>query len=179
MSLGVISPVTIVATFRVAPGREADFEQWAHDITESAAAFPGHMGATWMRSGGRYQVTYRFTDIGRFNNWHTSDVRAAFLDRLQPIATLATDENRTGLETWFELPDDPPRPAPPRWKMVIVTWIGVFPLLALIQWQVAPHVSTLLLPLRAMMFALIIVATMTYLVMPRLTAALKCWLYPA
>lgn len=179
MSTHITSPVTIVATFQVTPGREPDFERWAHDITEAAAGFPGHLGASWMRSHGGYRVTYRFNDQGQFQSWHESSVRAAFLERLKPIASLTADEHRTGLETWFELPDDPPKPVPPRWKMVVVTWLGVSPLLGLVQWQVAPHLSGFALPIRAMAFALLVVTAMTYLVMPRLTAALKPWLYPA
>src|SRR5947208_989199 len=125
-------PVTVVATFRVAPGRDADFELWAHEITVAAAEFPGHLGASWVRSKGRYQVIYRFADPSLFSDWHESDVRAEFLKKLAPLATLVTDDHLTGLETWFELPNDPGRPAPPRWKMVVVTWIGVFPLLGLL-----------------------------------------------
>ncbi|TMG14139.1 MAG: antibiotic biosynthesis monooxygenase [Chloroflexi bacterium] len=172
-------PVTVVATFRVAPGRDADFELWAHEITVAAAEFPGHLGASWVRSKGRYQVIYRFADPSLFSDWHESDVRAEFLKKLAPLATLVTDDHLTGLETWFELPNDPGRPAPPRWKMVVVTWIGVFPLLGLLQWQIAPRLGNIALLPRVMVIALVVVATMTYLVMPRLTILLRRWLYPA
>jgi len=101
------------------------------------------------------------------------------LKKLAPLATLVTDDHLTGLETWFELPNDPGRPAPPRWKMVVVTWIGVFPLLGLLQWQIAPRLGNIALLPRVMVIALVVVATMTYLVMPRLTILLRRWLYPA
>jgi antibiotic biosynthesis monooxygenase (ABM) superfamily enzyme len=171
-------PVTIVATFRVNRGRDQDFERWAHDISAAASAFPGHLGASWMRANGRYQVIYRFADHALFHDWHESIVRAEFLHRLEPIARLATDEHLTGLETWFELPDDRGRPAPARWKMVLVTWVGVFPLLGLVQWQVAPRLSSVALVPRVMASALMVVATMTYVVMPRLTLLFRRWLYP-
>ncbi len=179
MSTTKTDPVTVVATFRVAPGREADFELWAHEITAAASSFPGHLGASWVRSKGRYQVIYRFADHSLFNAWHESAARAEFLKRLAPMATLATDDHMTGLETWFQLPNDPGRPAPPRWKMVVVTWIGVFPLLGLLQWQVTPRLGDIALLPKVMVIALIVVATMTYLVMPRLTILLRGWLYPA
>jgi len=101
------------------------------------------------------------------------------LTRLGPIATLAKDEHLTGLETWFELPERPRRPAPPRWKMAITTWVGVFPLLALLQWLISPRLANLPLIGRVMLLTLIVVGLMTYVVMPRLARILQRWLYPA
>jgi antibiotic biosynthesis monooxygenase (ABM) superfamily enzyme len=172
-------PVTIVATFRVKPGHDADFARWAHDITEASAQFPGHLGASWLGSNGRYQVVYRFSNDMLFHDWHESSTRAGFLEKLAPIGALATDEHLTGLETWFQLPDEPGRPAPPKWKMVAVTWIGVFPVLGLLQWLVAPYLGSVPLLLRVMAFSLLVVTTATYLVMPRLTMLFKAWLYPS
>lgn len=172
-------PVTIAVTFDVKPGHEAEFERWAHDITIASAKYPGQLGASWIRHGGSYHVVYRFTDHARFHDWHGSPERASFLDRLRPIATLVTDEHLSGLETWFELPDQPGRPAPPRWKMVIATWIGVFPLLAVLQWAIGPQLVDWPLIVRVMLLTFIVVALMTYLVMPRLAQLLRRWLYPA
>ena len=62
--------------------------------------------------------------------------------------------------------------------MVVATWIGVFPLLLLLQWLVAPLVTNVPLLIRVMVFALIVVTTATYVVMPRLTMLLRGWLYP-
>src|SRR5207253_6332046 len=170
--------VTIVATFHVKPGRDADFEHWAHDITAAAAQFPGHMGASWLGSKGSYQVVYRFENDALFHDWHDSTARAEFLRRLEPIGALATDRHLSGLETWFELPDHPGRPAPPRWKMVVATWIGVFPILALLQWLFGARLAPLPLIARVMLLTLVVVLVMTYLVMPRITLAMKDWLYP-
>lgn len=124
-------------------------------------------------------MIYRFADHALFQSWHDSAERAGFLERLQPIATLVTDEHVSGLETWFELPGQPGKPAPPRWKMPIATWIGVFPLLGLLHWQVAPRLPSVPLILRVMLFTLVVVSLMTYLVMPRLTLLLRSWLYPS
>src|SRR5260370_16913643 len=103
----IADPITIVATFHVVAGRDADFERWAHDVTAAAASFPGHLGASWMRSKGRYQVVYRFATHSQFHNCHESTTRPAFLAKLTPIAKLVTDHHLTGLETWFELPAEP------------------------------------------------------------------------
>lgn len=177
-SESVADPVTVAVGFQVKPGRRLDFERWAHDITEVATGFPGNQGASWVRTGGGYQLVYRFASHDLFHNWHESPERAAFLKNLPPIATLVADDHLTGLETWFELPDQLARPVPRRWKMVVATWIGVFPLLALLQWLVAPRLVALPLVVRVMLFALVAVSLMTYVVMPRLTLLLRHWLYP-
>ncbi len=173
------NPVTVAVGFQVKPGRLLDFERWAHDITEVASGFPGNQGASWVRTGGDYHLVYRFATHSLFHAWHESPERAEFLEKLRPIATLVADDHLTGLETWFELPDGLGRAAPRRWKMVVATWIGVFPLLTLLQWLVAPHLVALPLVVRVMVFALVAVSLMTYVVMPRLTLLLKRWLYPA
>ena len=36
---------------------------------------------------------------------------------------------RSGLDTWFTLPDMPaPVKPPPKWKMALVTWLALFPM---------------------------------------------------
>jgi len=167
----------VAVTFKVMPGQNPAFERWAHDITVASRQYPGHLGASWLRSGGTYHVVYRFAAPALFNSWHESADRARFLERLRPIARLVTDENLTGMEAWFELPEQPGAPAPPRWKMVITTWIGVFPLLALLQWLLGPQIVSLPLIVRVMVLSLIVVGLMTYVVMPRLARLLKRWLY--
>ena len=169
--------ITVAVTFRVMPGQNAAFERWAHEITMASRQYPGHLGASWLRSGGTYHVVYRFATPALFNAWHESADRARFLERLHPIARLVTDENLTGMESWFELPEETGMPAPPRWKMVIATWIGVFPLLALLQWLAAPELTSLPLVIRVMLITLVVVTVMTYVVMPRLARLLKRWLY--
>src|SRR5256885_11199125 len=120
MPLAVADSVTVVATFQVTPGHDADFERWAHDITGAAAKYPGHLGASWMRSRGGYQVVYRFSDHALFHDWHESSTRAELLKRLAPIAQLVTREHPTGIETSFGLPKQPGRPGPARWDVVIL-----------------------------------------------------------
>ena len=55
--------------------------------------------------------------------------------------------------------------------------MGIKALPCLLQWQVAPHISNVALPIRFMVFVFVVVTLMTYLVMRRLTVLLRCWLY--
>jgi antibiotic biosynthesis monooxygenase (ABM) superfamily enzyme len=59
--------------------------------------------------------------------WIESDIRQEWIERLQPlIEKPEAIQTLTGLETWFTLPDKPMKAPPPRYKMAVVTWLGVF-----------------------------------------------------
>jgi antibiotic biosynthesis monooxygenase (ABM) superfamily enzyme len=82
----------------------------------------------------------------------------------------------TGLETWFEVPGRT-APAPPRWKMFVVTSVVIFVLqlmLNLILYRFDPPIA--LVP-RVALISFSVSALMTWLVQPRLAVLLERWLY--
>jgi hypothetical protein len=174
-----VEPVTVVFTWDVAKGREKEFEEWAHGITAEATRFPGHLGATWLRPQGkdrRYHTILRFSDGARLSAWLESPERDHWMERLDGLA----HEDRahtTGMETWFSLPDRSVT-APPRWKMALVTFSGVYPLSLLLQATAVPLAKQWPLPLRSLVFPVILVPLLTYLIMPMLSRLLRRWLYP-
>lgn len=174
-----VEPVTVVYTWDVAKGREHDFEEWAHGITDEATRFPGHLGATWLRPEGkdrRYHTVLRFSDGDRLSAWLESPERERWMRRLEGLA----EEDRThttGMETWFSLPDRSV-PAPPRWKMALVTFAAVYPLSLLLQATAVPLAKSWPLPLRSLVFPIVLVPLLTYVIMPTLSRVLRRWLYP-
>jgi uncharacterized protein len=173
-------PATVVFTWDVTPGREAEFESWAHGVNETATAFPGHRGATWLRAEGsrhRYYTILNFADEDRLDAWMSSDERERWLQRLDGIAK-EHRHHTTGLETWFSLPGDAV-PPPSRLKMVVVTLLAVYPLSLLFQSVIAPWAQHWPLPLRSVLFPLVVVPALTYVFMPGLSRMLRGWLYPA
>ena len=68
-------PVTVTVARRVAPGREAEFEAWAADLTVAGARFPGFLGAGLLRpghAGGEWHVVYRFDSASHLEVWERS-----------------------------------------------------------------------------------------------------------
>src|SRR5215212_3410505 len=57
-------PVTAVASRRVKPGREDEFEQWTSGILSAANGFPGYLGSNMVRPSGpeddEYQIVFKF-----------------------------------------------------------------------------------------------------------------------
>jgi uncharacterized protein len=176
-------PVTVLYSRRVKPGREADFEAWARGIVAAARQFPGHLGASVLDAPGsrEYHILFSFADRRSLRAWLDSEERRRWLARVGEL--LEADrglQQLTGLETWFKLPgaNVPTMTPPPRWKMWLVSLIAVYPLVLAFQALVVPRMARLSLPLRALVFPLVLLTLMTFVVMPMVTRALRRWLGP-
>jgi antibiotic biosynthesis monooxygenase (ABM) superfamily enzyme len=166
---------------RVKPGREADFEAWARDIVAAAQQFPGHLGASVLVAPGsrEYHILFNFADRGSLEAWLDSEKRRRLLARVGEL--LEADrglQHLTGLETWFKLPGSnvATMTPPPRWKMWLVSVVAVYPLVLAFQGLVVPRMAALPLPLRALLFPLVLLTLMTFVVMPAVTRLLRRWL---
>ncbi|MGD1225739.1 antibiotic biosynthesis monooxygenase [Streptomyces krungchingensis] len=175
--------VTVVFTWEAKPGMEAEFERWAHGIETEAAAFVGHQGVTWLRPEEedgplRYHAVVRFAGTADLDRWMASPQRAAWQDRVRPYARSVRPKlTTTGLETWFDVPGLPVRP-PARWKMSLMTIVAVYPFALLYDGLVAEYFRGWPLPLRTLVFPIVLAPLLTYAVMPFLSRALRRWLYP-
>ena len=112
---------------RVAPGREAEFEEWSAALTAARRACrassapgmlrPGHVGEPW-------HVVFRFESAAAPARRGRPRPSGPRLLAAGEELVHATDMHRvTGLETWFALPGRT-APAPPRWKMFVVSLAG-------------------------------------------------------
>jgi uncharacterized protein len=175
----VSEPVTVTVARRVAPGREADFEAWSDGLTAAATAFPGFLGAGMLRPsrvGEPWHVVFRFDSNEHLRDWEASDVRAAILAAGDELVH-ATDVQRvSGLETWFALPGRT-APAPPRWKMFLVSAACIYGLNVALTTVYGWALAAWLLPLRLLVVSVPVTALMTWLVMPRAARLLQSWLY--
>jgi uncharacterized protein len=170
-------PVTVTIARRVAPGREADFEDFSASLTQAAALHAGFLGAGMLRPGHvgePWHVVFRFDSIDHLRAWESSPERAELLTAGEELVH-STDMHRvTGLETWFALPSRT-APAPPRWKMFAVSVVAIY-LLQLV-FNLALQPLGLPVPLRVALVAVAVTALMTWLVMPWAARLLQDWLY--
>jgi antibiotic biosynthesis monooxygenase (ABM) superfamily enzyme len=176
-------PVTTTVTRRVKPGHEPFYEQFLKGVVAAASRFPGHLGVEVFRpqttATGEYRLVYRFDTREHLRAWLDSDERAAWLERAEPhvIGPMRT-QFVTGLETWFTLPGQPDTPPPPPYKMALLTWITIFPLITLVVVVLDPVLEELALVPRLALTTAVTVPIMTWLAMPRVTRLLRSWLYP-
>jgi len=175
-------PVTTTVTRHVKPGHETFYEQFLEGIISAARQFPGHLGVDVFRpqSGatGEYRTVYRFDTPEHLRAWLDSEQRAAWLAHAEPhvIGPMRTSFV-TGLESWFTLPGQPGA-APPPYKMALLTWITIFPLISAIVAMTGPLLEELPSVLRLGITTALTVPLMTWVVMPRVTRLLRRWLYP-
>jgi uncharacterized protein len=169
--------VTVTVARRVAPGREAEFEDWSAELTRRAAPFHGFLGAGLLRPsqvGEPWHVIFRFASAADLHAWEASPARAQHLAAGEDLVH-STDTHRvTGLETWFALPGRT-APAPPRWKMFVVSLSATYVL------QVAFNLAVgglgWAVPLRVAVVATVVTFLMTWTVMPWAARMLQDWLY--
>ncbi len=176
-------PVTTVIARHARAGREDEYEHWLEGIIDASSAFDGHQGVTVLRPppGGReYVLVVRWRDFESSRRWVNSDVRAGWLARLEPLAEEARVEEQCGLETWFTLRPGQSGgpPAPPRYKMALVTFLAIYPLILGLTYSLFPLLAPLPTPLRPLIVSAILVPLMTWLVMPRMTRVFWRWLFP-
>lgn len=174
--------VTAIISHTVRPGREHGYEEWLHGIAAVAQKFRGHLGVNvirpWNHAHPEYVAILKFDQYSNLKTWLESDIRQEWLARLQPlIEKPEAVQTLTGLETWFTLPNRVEMP-PPRYKMVLVTWLGVFLTLPISNHLLAPLLSDLPILLQQLISTGFSVALLTYLIMPHLTQLFCKWLYP-
>ena len=172
------SSVSEVITRDIVPGRERDFEEWAHRIVSAAARY----GATDTIITPEAATPTRRVFVQHFPNeeasraWAESEERNRLVQEAGEFSTLNL-QRATGLETWLSCPAGGIVP-PPRWKMLVVTLMGSYPLGVLCSAFVLPSLEGWPLLVRAAVLPIVLLSLMTYVIMPRLSRLLGGWLYP-
>jgi antibiotic biosynthesis monooxygenase (ABM) superfamily enzyme len=175
--------VTVVISRRVKSGCEAEFETFLTGVIAACSQFPGYLGSNIFRpvsaDDPEYRVIFKFDQLSHLRRWETSDERQHWFAQAEPLTEAPPQiQVLTGLETWFTLPGKPSITPPPRYKMALVTWLAVFPLITGISTLLQDWLVPMPLVLRVMVVTAIAVPTMTYVLMPRVTQIFANWLYP-
>jgi antibiotic biosynthesis monooxygenase (ABM) superfamily enzyme len=71
--------------------------------------------------------------------------------------------------------ESPPAAAPPRYKLALLTWAGAYAVITLILAVLGPVMAPWPLPLRTLLLSMLMVAAMTWLVIPSLTRLFQGW----
>lgn len=174
--------VTRIARRRALPGHTAEYEALVREMFDRMRTAPGFAGAELIpptEPGGHHQVVVNFRDEATLKAWDDSPERDAILGRMRSHAEGEPEHRRlSGLEAWFTPAVVPASMHPPRFRMAVVTWMGIWPLASFFIWFLGPVLTGWGLPFLAVTFVntILIVACMSYLVMPRLTRLMKPFL---
>lgn len=174
--------VTVAVRRRTKPGCELPFEEAMRQFIAFALSSPGNRGIHVLRSEEanprEYTVVDRFADAAARRAFTETRTYRDWMTRLREFTEgdphVAEME---GLAGWFTLPDKPMHRPPPKPKMALLAFLGIYPLICFL-----PPLAGKLLPawhplLRNAVVAGLIVVLLTWVVMPPLTKLLRHWLW--
>ena len=173
-------PITAVVTRDVIPGHERDYEEWAARAASASARY-GATGHTFLTPDAR--VPTRRVLIAQFPSedavraWDESEDRDRLVREAEQFSSLDI-QRASGLEAWFTLPGERTIVPPPRWKQLLATLAGAYPLVVLLSAFVLPRLTKWPLLVRSAVLPVVLLTLMTYVIMPPLTRFLRGWLYP-
>jgi antibiotic biosynthesis monooxygenase (ABM) superfamily enzyme len=173
------SPVHWAVSLVAKNGREDDLEKALMDFMKRSLGQYGSTGAQLVRpavetSQREFLLHRSFLSKDHSRQFYESDLfreyEAATAELIEGAAKI---QPLHGFESFFRGDGGPP----PRWKMAIVTWLGVFPAVSI--WSaVLSALRNLTSPVAfTAILTLFVVASLTWFIMPRLTAALRPWLH--
>lgn len=179
-------PVLLLVSRRAKPGHEAEFERLMANFITAAASFPGCLGAQLVHPGDEeavedtlYHAVMAFDHAASLSSWQQSAQRAAGLASIAPhIEGPTVMRGISGLAHWFQPQSSRQNGQPPRWKVAIVTWLGIFPTVYLLFLLLGTMLAPWPLVARIFVLTVLVVAIMTWGVAPQLTRLLKPWLFP-
>lgn len=175
-------PVTLLVTRRVRAGDETEFQAVMNGISATAGTFPGFLGKEVFRSvlpgAVDYRVAVRFRRESDLRRMQDSEEFRTWLARAEALAEARVVERVNGLEAWFTLPEQHPGPPPPRWKMMLASAVGIYPMISLMPLMLGPLVAHLPRWLGNLVTVAVLMPLMTWGVMPLVTRVLRPWLYP-
>ena len=177
------TPITIIVKRKPKPDRIEEFEQVMSGTTKDAMTFKGHLGANIIRPTKKddyYRIVFKFDSMRNYMAWESSSIRQQWLQRYAEVEQGEQEmEILSGLETWFTLSGEEALVPPPKYKMMVIVWISIFPLSLLMHYCLIPFITKLPVIAQVAITSIILVILMTYVVMPFMAKILHKWLHCA
>ena len=170
-------PLHIAITRRVRPGREAEFQEALRHFLKASFDHSAVMGANMIVPAPdakvcEFGILRTFRDEADRDAFYASELYQAWEERARPL-TEGEPEHRVlhGLEAWFRAPG-----APPRWKMALITFVGVYPLTSFLPSFVGRQLRSWHPLAVNVVVTGLIVLLLSWVIMPVLTRVFRPWL---
>jgi antibiotic biosynthesis monooxygenase (ABM) superfamily enzyme len=170
--------IHVAITRRVRPGCEAEFQEALREFLQTSFGHESVQGASMLTpspgsDSREYGILRTFANEADRDAFYQSplfkewDERARMLTEGEPVY-----RPLHGLEAWFRSPNPPPR-----WKMAVATFLGVFPVAIVLGLTLAPAIGSWHFVFRNAAFNVCVVTLLTWVVMPVVTRLLHPWLH--
>lgn len=173
-------PIHVAITRRVRPGHEAEFQAALREFFQTSFAHGGVLGATMIvpppgSDLREFGILRSFADEKERDDFYASPLFKAWEKKCAPLTESNSWTHRPlhGLEAWFRAPHHPP----PKWKMAVATFCGVYVVTAVLGQTLGPAIKSWHFLLSGALFNACVVVLLTWLVMPFVTRVLHRWLH--
>jgi len=171
-------PIHVAITRKVKAGSEPAFEESLREFFQDSFDHQGVLGVHLI-SPPPGSDSRDYGILRTFSSEHERDAfyRSDLFGRWQKHVAELTEGERTyrelhGLEAWFRTVDPPAR-----WKMALLTWLGVWPTSLLVGTLIGPVLENFPVVVRSAVIAAAIVVCLTWIVMPALVKIAHSWLH--
>jgi antibiotic biosynthesis monooxygenase (ABM) superfamily enzyme len=176
---GRAGAVTMVVERTPRPGMAAPLEAAIRSLIAAALTFPGHLGVEVARPAPPaqpgFRIVYRFDTRAHLDAWRASEVFRRLTEEADRFTQDGPREEAVaGLEVWFTPAGAAP---PPRGKVAVVTWLGIFPLVYLFGLAAQALIPAAGALARVAVVTALVVAAMTFVVAPLLMRLFRPWLF--
>ena len=176
-----MSSTTIAILHRVKPGQTQAFEATLKQVIQQAQTFEGYEGIQIIAPAGaqkEYLLLVRFDQLLHYQRWEASEARQKGAAALQPYLQEASEiRYQEGLEFWFTPVADASPRAPTKWKMALLTWLVIYPLILILSALAGQYLAFLAPAWRMLLVSMLLVTTMTYVLMPQITRIFAFWIF--
>lgn len=174
--------ITVVVSHYVKRGKEPEFEKALKQVIEQAKGFKGYEGIQTIQVNNQVENEYvlliRFDTESNFRTWECSDIRRVWSKELtRYIVKKSKVRYHDGLEFWFSLPQISNSVTPKKWKMALLTWMVIYPMILALSTLSEAYLNGMPRLVRILFVSMILVSLMTYYVMPRVTTFFSSWIY--
>ncbi len=172
--------ITRVVHRRANSGCEKEYEALVRGMLEACARFPGYVFSTVIpprNEGEEFHIIQKFASHADLDAWKNSNAAEDWHARLREVSDHDPEYRLfNSPDLWFSTTGLTANKPAARWRMAIVTWIGIFPTVCIFLGLLLPFLMDVPFILRIAIVTILIVATMYYVVMPRLLHWMAWWL---
>ena len=175
-------PIHVAITRRVKPGCETEFQAALREFFQSSYAHSGVLGTTMIvpppgSDSREFGILRTFAGEKERDDFYASPIFKAWEKRCETLTESNSWTHRPlhGLEAWFRSP----HASPPKWKMAVATFCGVYLVTTVLGRTLGPAVESWHFLLSGALFNACVVALLTWVVMPLVAHVLHRWLHPS
>ena len=164
----------------VKSGRELEYEADLAAVLSTAAKSDGWLGASVAAVGrepAEYDIRMHFVDQTALDAWTKSELRRDWLHRQEELSVATKVQQLNAQDAWLVPAQRLHERPPPRYKVALLTWLGIYPLITLILAFVGPHIAKQPVGVRSLILTATAIPLMTWVVMPVITKVTGRWLH--